>query len=229
MVKVAGTEFIWYAANRAFQLAGGEAYITDAPYEKILRDIRVFPIFEGANDVMRLFIALEGITALGAELDDLRNLDLSSPLETFGAIAGYLGGRMQRRVAPARIAEPHPAVADRAAAVSDQVVELRNVTETLARRHGEGVVEHQAQLKRLAHAAIELYAQLATIARASDALDPATTADELGDEGAIADMFCRRAAARAARWHHQIDGNDDPAAAEVAAALLERGRFAHAP
>ena len=25
----------------------------DDPYEKILRDIRIFPIFEGANDVMR--------------------------------------------------------------------------------------------------------------------------------------------------------------------------------
>ena len=30
------------------------------PYEKILRDIRIFPIFEGANDVLRAFIALSG-------------------------------------------------------------------------------------------------------------------------------------------------------------------------
>ncbi|MCA9876044.1 MAG: acyl-CoA dehydrogenase family protein, partial [Anaerolineales bacterium] len=48
MVKVAGTDFLWHAANRVFQLAGGSAYITDQPYEKILRDIRIFPIFEGA-------------------------------------------------------------------------------------------------------------------------------------------------------------------------------------
>src|SRR5439155_1451601 len=51
ITKVASTEFIWYAANRAFQLAGGKAYMRTEPYERILRDIRIFPIFEGANDV----------------------------------------------------------------------------------------------------------------------------------------------------------------------------------
>ena len=64
--KVAGTEFIWYAANRALQLKGGEGYMRDEPYEKLLRDIRIFPIFEGANDVMRAFIALSGIKPLSA-------------------------------------------------------------------------------------------------------------------------------------------------------------------
>lgn len=93
ILTVAGTEFIWYAANRAFQPAGGKAYITDEPYEKILRDIRVFPIFEGANDVMRLFIALEGLKALGDELDDVSHIDLRSPFESLGAVAGHLGRR----------------------------------------------------------------------------------------------------------------------------------------
>ena len=60
IVKVAGTEFLWYAANRALQLKGGAGYMRDEPYEKALRDIRIFPIFEGANDVMRAFIALSG-------------------------------------------------------------------------------------------------------------------------------------------------------------------------
>src|SRR4051812_36550526 len=34
--KVAGTEFIWYAANRVLQLKGGEGYMRDEPYEKLL-------------------------------------------------------------------------------------------------------------------------------------------------------------------------------------------------
>ena len=32
-------------------------YSEQEPYELIMRDIRVFPIFEGANDVMRSYIA----------------------------------------------------------------------------------------------------------------------------------------------------------------------------
>ena len=63
-----GTEFLWYQANRALQLAGGAGYMRDEPYEKVLRDIRIFPIFEGANDVMRAFIALTGIRPLGEKL-----------------------------------------------------------------------------------------------------------------------------------------------------------------
>ncbi len=75
--KVSGTEFLWYQANRALQLAGGAGYMRDEPYEKVLRDIRIFPIFEGANDVMRAFIALTGIKPLGEKLGELSDIDLS--------------------------------------------------------------------------------------------------------------------------------------------------------
>src|SRR3712207_5381395 len=76
MAKVAGTEFVWYAANRAFQLRGGQAFMHGEPYERILRDIRIFPIFEGANDVMRSYIALAALKPLGEELSGLAELDL---------------------------------------------------------------------------------------------------------------------------------------------------------
>ena len=61
MAKIAGSEFHWYAVNRAFQLFGGQAYMADSPAAKALRDSRVFPIFEGSNDVLRSFVALAGL------------------------------------------------------------------------------------------------------------------------------------------------------------------------
>ncbi len=69
--KVAGTEFLWYAANRTLQLRGGEGYLRTEPFEKVLRDIRIFPIFEGANDVLRAFVALSGLKPLGEQLSGL--------------------------------------------------------------------------------------------------------------------------------------------------------------
>src|SRR5436190_2663803 len=74
IIKVSGTEFVWYAVNRALQLKGGAGYMRDEPYEKLLRDTRIFPIFEGANDVMRAFIALSGLKPLGDELSELGDI-----------------------------------------------------------------------------------------------------------------------------------------------------------
>src|SRR5215203_7403960 len=78
--KVSGTEFMWYAANRALQLKGGEGYMRDQPYEKVLRDIRIFPIFEGANDVLQQFVALSGMKPLGEQLEGLSQLNLRDPV-----------------------------------------------------------------------------------------------------------------------------------------------------
>src|SRR4029079_18292406 len=84
--KVAGTEFLWYAANRVLQLKGGAGYMRDEPYEKILRDIRIFPIFEGANDVMREFIALSGMKPVGERLSELGEVGLGDPIGSIGVL-----------------------------------------------------------------------------------------------------------------------------------------------
>ena len=98
--KVAGTEFLWYAANRAMQLKGGAGYMRDEPYEKILRDIRIFPIFEGANDVMRAFIALSGMKPVGERLSELGEIGLGDPIGSIGVLVDYVGGRIQQRGPP---------------------------------------------------------------------------------------------------------------------------------
>ena len=227
MVKIIGTELLWYAANRVFQVAGGEAYMTEAPYEKILRDIRIFPIFEGANDVLRMFVGLQGCKALGDELDDLNHLDFRSPLRSLGAVADYLEGRVRRTVRPDGLPDAHPDFADAASRVARQVSDLRNAGERLVRTHGQGVVEQQADLKRLTHTAMEAYAQVSTISRISDVLDGASDSSPLGDEKAIATSFCHRAASRGDRWLAQLDHNDDDEIDAIATQALSRGRYDH--
>src|SRR5213079_206320 len=123
--KVSGTEFIWYAANRALQLKGGEGYMRDEPYEKLLRDIRIFPIFEGANDVLRAFIALSGIKPLGEELSELGDIGLGDPIGSIGVLAGALFDRLERRVRPDRVTRAHAELARLAEPVAGQVQRLR--------------------------------------------------------------------------------------------------------
>lgn len=62
----------------------------------------------------------------------------------------------------------------------------------------------------------------------SDVLDESTPTHELGEEGVIADAFCRRAEHRAGQWLREPDRNDDDAMSTVAQAVITRGGYAHA-
>ena len=94
-----------------------------------MRDIRIFPIFEGANDVMRSFIALSVLKPLGEELEGLGDIGLGDPIGSLGACAGYVVGRVKREVRPERITPAHAELQDLADPVADQVERLRSVGE----------------------------------------------------------------------------------------------------
>ncbi len=57
MAKRFGTDAGFMIANEALQLHGGYGYLADYGIEKIVRDLRVHQILEGANEIMRVIIA----------------------------------------------------------------------------------------------------------------------------------------------------------------------------
>ena len=206
--KVAGTEFLWYAANRAMQLRGGEGYMRTDPYEKILRDIRIFPIFEGANDVMRFFIELSAMKPVGEKLSGLGNIGLSDPIGSIGVLADYAAGRVRRQVRPESISLAHPELRSHAEAVSEQVKELSAATETLIRKYKQDVTLRQLDQKRLADAIADVYAQVAVLSRVT-AIFEEQGVEPSGQERYIADTFCTRAAVRVRGQLRQLEHNDD--------------------
>ena len=225
--KVAGTEFLWYAANRSLQLAGGAGYMRDQPYEKYLRDIRIFPIFEGANDVMRAFIALAGMKPLGDELKEMGDVSLVDPIGSIGVLLEYAAGRITRGVSPDRITRAHDELDDLAAAVSGQVKRLRAVTEGLLREHRGDIVERQFHQKRLASAVSDIYAQVAVLSRVTAHLEEHGV-EPSGQERYICDTFCRRAAARVTLALDQVERNDDERMIAIAKLAYKRGEYGYA-
>ncbi len=59
MAKRFATDTGFDVANQALQLHGGYGYLKDFPLERIVRDLRVHQILEGANEIMRVIIARE--------------------------------------------------------------------------------------------------------------------------------------------------------------------------
>src|SRR5215211_2909891 len=225
--KVSGTEFLWYAANRALQLAGGEGYMQDRPYEKILRDTRIYPIFEGANDVLRAFIALGGFKPVGEKLEGLSELELSDPIGSIGVLVDYASNRIQREVRPDRITMAHEDLSEHANSVSDQVKRLAGVTEQLLRDHKKEIIGRQFQQKRLADNVADIYAQIALLSRVSHIFDDQGV-EPSGQERFIADTFCTRAAARVEGRFNQIESNDDERMTAIAKLAYKRGSYGYA-
>ena len=59
MAKRFATDAAFNVANDALQLHGGYGYLQDYPLERVVRDLRVHQILEGANEIMRVIIARE--------------------------------------------------------------------------------------------------------------------------------------------------------------------------
>jgi acyl-CoA dehydrogenase family protein 9 len=225
--KVAGTEFLWYQANRALQLKGGAGYMRDQPYEKVLRDIRIFPIFEGANDVLRAFIALTGMKPLSDRLAGLAKINFAEPIHSLGVLADYVGERIQREVRPDRVTRAHAELSEPAAAVSDQVKQLREVCESLLRRERKNVMERQFHQKRLADSAADIYAQIAVLSRVTSIFEDHGV-ELSAQERYIADTFCARAAGRVRSRFDQLEHNDDERISAIARLAYKRGAYGYA-
>uniref|UniRef100_A0A673WAJ2 Complex I assembly factor ACAD9, mitochondrial n=1 Tax=Salmo trutta TaxID=8032 RepID=A0A673WAJ2_SALTR len=65
MVKVFSSEGGWICVSEALQVLGGLGYTKNYPYERYLRDCRILLIFEGTNEILRMYIALTGMQYAG--------------------------------------------------------------------------------------------------------------------------------------------------------------------
>ncbi|KAG7258555.1 hypothetical protein CRUP_021066 [Coryphaenoides rupestris] len=53
--KIFASEAAWTVTDECIQIMGGMGFMKDSGVERVLRDLRIFRIFEGTNDILRLF------------------------------------------------------------------------------------------------------------------------------------------------------------------------------
>ena len=68
-----------------------------AGLERFMRDLRIFRIFEGTNDILRLFIALTGMQYAGSHLRDVQKA-LKNPFSNMNVVMDT-GTKMLKRYA----------------------------------------------------------------------------------------------------------------------------------
>lgn len=95
--KVFASESAWFVCDEAIQILGGMGYMKHTGLERVLRDLRIFRIFEGSNDILRLFVALSGIQYAGGHLKELQKA-LKSPANNLGLLFKEVSTRAYRKV-----------------------------------------------------------------------------------------------------------------------------------
>ena len=61
MAKMYASEVAVRVVDKALQLLGGYGYMTEFPMERMYRDVRITPIYEGTNQIQRTVIAREAM------------------------------------------------------------------------------------------------------------------------------------------------------------------------
>jgi acyl-CoA dehydrogenase family protein 9 len=207
--KVFASEMVWRAADDMVQLAGGRGYVKPYPHERILRDSRINRIFEGANEVLRLFIALNGIQAPAAALKEVGSA-LRRPLRNLGLLGGYARSRVKLRLGQTSTLDIdlHDRLKKHKEYFEKHVAELGSATDRVVIRHREKIVDSQLMLERLADMAIDLFATAAVIARTQSLIDERGV-EKCEREIALCDLFCIEAGRRFRENRSMLDSREE--------------------
>ena len=232
IAKLWNSDAAWEICDEALQVKGGRGYETarslamrgeaPVPLEQAMRDLRINRIFEGTNQVMRLFIARE---ALDQHLKVAA--DAVMPGVPLGRRLAGLGraGLFYATWYPSRwLGWGHWPQYSGFGALADHVRWIDRTSRRLARQqfhlmviHGPALERKQAQLFRCVDIGAELYAMAATCSRARrDAAQ-----GDMKNATELADVFCRQSRMKVERLFTDIAHNADVEAYDVARATLE--------
>jgi len=227
--KVFASEAMFRAANESLQIAAGNGFMKEFPYEQIMRDSRILTIFEGTSEILRLFIALSGLKDAGVLLQELKSATddiFNNPIKGFGLLSDYAGRRITQltSLGQDRIIGAVPDVLrDDALVFEKYTLELARMADVLLRRHGKAIVEKQFALQRAADVVIDLFVGLSVLARVSS-MDPDD--DEQYQQAlSIAHMFSQQAKRRMNRNLRAMLRNEDESAKSLADYIFDGGKY----
>lgn len=194
--KVFASELIWRASDEMVQVAGGRGYCQPQPYERWLRDARIQRIFEGANEVLRLFIGLTGIQGPAERLAQIGSA-MRAPVKNWGLVSGFAADRVREvlGVSDTLDAPLHPRLQGHQKYLEKHVGEFKRAVDEMIMKYRKQIIERQLVVERLAEMAIQLFATAATLAR-TQSLIAERGVEQCERELALTDLFC----VQAGRW-----------------------------
>uniref|UniRef100_A0A8C4NIG8 Acyl-CoA dehydrogenase family, member 9 n=1 Tax=Eptatretus burgeri TaxID=7764 RepID=A0A8C4NIG8_EPTBU len=174
MVKVFSSEGAWVCVSEALQVLGGLGFMKTYPYERYLRDARILSIFEGTNEILRMFIALQGVQHSGKIMTNrVKEMKRGDVALVFGTLFKKMKDSVVSTVdlgLTGKDGVTHPSLENSAKKLEENVYNFGNAVYIVLHRFGKTIVDEQLVLKRLADVATNCFAMTAVVSRASRAI-----------------------------------------------------------
>ncbi|EEB20505.1 Very-long-chain specific acyl-CoA dehydrogenase, putative [Pediculus humanus corporis] len=194
--KCFASESAWTVTDEAIQIMGGMGFMRHSGLEKVLRDLRIFRIFEGTNDILRLFVALNGIQYLEKSLRQLQK-------EVKGVNLGVIFNEAQKRASRqlnmglgiSTGNAVHSNFQNEVALLTKCIEKFGKCAETLILKYKRDILHEQCYLHRLAQATFDIYTMAVVLSRCTSTLQkglPSAPYEEL-----LTKLWCHEASERA--------------------------------
>jgi acyl-CoA dehydrogenase family protein 9 len=219
MCKIKATDLGVEAANECMQMAGGAGYMKEYPYEQFLRDARINTIFEGTNEILRLFVCLSGIQERGEYLKKIGNA-LKGPIKGFGLLTDYATQWLKERISTERIRDVHSSITNSKTQFERWAKNLHVTSERVMLQYGKNIIYREMVQRRLADAAIDLFGMIACISRV-DTLINKKGVEKASGEIRLCNTFCEQAWRRIRRNLLMVDNNSDDDIKTIAETMVE--------
>jgi acyl-CoA dehydrogenase family protein 9 len=213
MSKIFASEVLWRVVNHAVQINGGNGYMSEYPFERFLRDARINLIFEGTNEILRHYVALAGLQKPSEALREVGKA-IKEPIGNIGLLTGEAARRLKRVMATPKMERMHAALAAESELAAQWTQRLGVAAEGALQEHRRDIVQREYVQERIADAAMDLYAMLATLSRTTARLQ-AVCEEKASREVKLTRLFCRQAWRRVRRNLVQVESNDDALLDEV--------------
>jgi alkylation response protein AidB-like acyl-CoA dehydrogenase len=201
------------------------------PYERIVRDSRINRIFEGTNEVLRLYMALTALNDVGQRLQEtaksLKGI-FDDPIKGFGVLYDYAKRRANWAtglpIEKSGLSKVHLALRPQAETFEDLTRDLAAMADRLLRKHGKNIIGKQFATRRMADVMIDLFVLACVLSRVTASIERQGT-EKAAHEIEIAQVLAGQVKGRATRNFRKIDNNDDELVKSLAEHAYERGGF----
>lgn len=230
--KVYGSEKLWETIDQAMQIAAGNGYMKEYPYERIMRDCRINMIFEGTNEILRVLIALSGIRGPSEDLKALGKItsdvskSLQNPIKSLGVFTKFARKRMSHMMASKTVSKAHPDLREQAENFSSLLGSFAIAVENTLMKYGKNIIGNELPQGRLADMCIELYAMLAVLSRTTSVLNNEKIAQEEKDHLVrLTKLICNESSRKIKRNLKAMSKNNDNNVKKISDHVVKNGGY----